>query len=322
MSSDTVSTPRIPPPEMLAGVTAVVTAWKERLRQGRVLPDLIYHYCDANALLNILRTNSLWATSTRYLNDRNELISTLLNLPDHLKTLPDTAAMAVFKHGHFAELAKTAIQITPHAIGMEQFATCFSADGDLLSQWRAYGDDGRGFALGFDPSLLTTLAGDAIRNGDIRGMSYGAEPQRDLVLSLLRDMGAQIEPFADDLDNMGWQFADARPMTIQQWLGLRAAECVMELAFEAKDRSFRDEQEWRIYAREGEVRFRATPRGIVPYRNLDMTEVSSSRMPLKTIVMGPKLDSRDTERVLMYLAEAHGYGHAGIEILQSQSPYR
>jgi hypothetical protein len=34
------------------------------------------------------------------------------------------------------------------------FVSCFSAAGDDLGQWRAFADNGRGFALGFDAELL------------------------------------------------------------------------------------------------------------------------------------------------------------------------
>ena len=34
------------------------------------------------------------------------------------------------------------------------YITCFSRNGDLLSQWRAYGDDGRGVSIGFNSKLL------------------------------------------------------------------------------------------------------------------------------------------------------------------------
>lgn len=38
------------------------------------------------------------------------------------------------------------------------YITCFSRNGDLLSQWRAYGDDGRGVSIGFNPKLLYKVA--------------------------------------------------------------------------------------------------------------------------------------------------------------------
>ena len=34
------------------------------------------------------------------------------------------------------------------------WAFCLSEEGDLLSQWRGYGDDGRGFSIGFDEIIL------------------------------------------------------------------------------------------------------------------------------------------------------------------------
>jgi hypothetical protein len=38
----------------------------------------------------------------------------------------------------------------PNIIQRKMFLTCFSENGDLLSQWRAYGNNGDGVAIGFD----------------------------------------------------------------------------------------------------------------------------------------------------------------------------
>lgn len=321
--ADTLAEGLQPVPDgLINAVREVTTRWRAALHEAREPPDLIYHYCDANALLSIFKTKSLWATGTRYLNDRTELVSSYLNLPRHLKDLPDTPASRVFKEGHAEGLIRTAADLTSRAIGMEQFVTCFSQDGDLLSQWRAYGDAGRGFALGFAPSELAVLQGDAIRNGDIRGMKYGPEDEQDLVRVLLGGLVDAITPFVRVLETSGWQPKEAAPLTARQWVGLRFAECIAELSFETKDASFRDEREWRIYARDGDYQYRATPRGIVPYRLLDMREAQSGSMPLKRIIIGPLLDELDTTRVLMYLASDHGYGHGGIDIVKSKSPFR
>lgn len=42
-------------------------------------------------------------------------------------------------------------------------AACFSESGDVLSQWRAYANDGKGFSIGFDASILTKLAVKPLR---------------------------------------------------------------------------------------------------------------------------------------------------------------
>ena len=40
---------------------------------------------------------------------------------------------------------------------LEFFIASFSRDRDDLGQWRAYADDGRGFAIGFSPRLFKVL---------------------------------------------------------------------------------------------------------------------------------------------------------------------
>ena len=311
-----------PPSALIEAVREVVKGWRRALCEARRPPDLIFHYCDANALLNILQTQKLWATATRYLNDKTELVMSFRNVPQHLANLPDSAALRIFTEGHAKGLFSTTADLMSNAIGMEQFVTCFSEDEDSLSQWRAYGSDGTGFALGFAPSELAMLQGDAVSDGVIRGMKYGAADESDLVVSLASELIAVVEPYVDALETTGWNTPRAEPLTTRQWLGLRFGECIADLAFESKDVTFRDEKEWRIYANAGDLQFRATPRGIVPYRSLDARAVGSNRMPLKRIVMGPKLDPLQTTRVLMYLTESQGYGHGGVDIRPSRCPYR
>jgi hypothetical protein len=319
----TVDRPKLqPPPDALLNAVVQHTKnWEAALRNRRTLPDLIYHYCDANALLGIFLSKSVWATGTRNLNDKTELVSLMRNLPEHLKRFPETPAMQVLR-----ERGETLVKMNAHilssAIGMEQFVACFSADGDVLSQWRGYGDDGRGFAIGFAPSELAVLQGVAIVNGDIREMMYGPEGERALVDPLIKGLIERVEPFVDILDTTGWEPEGAASLTAREWLGLRFNECLAELTFESKHASFREEREWRIYAQKGQVQFRVTPRGIVPYRQVDMRAVTSKLMPIKRIIMGPRLDYLDTTRALMYLADEHGYGHSGIDLDHSKCPYR
>jgi len=48
------------------------------------------------------------------------------------------------------EIASTGGSVLP-------LVSCFSLDGDVLSQWRAYSDDGKGFAVGFSASDLVQM---------------------------------------------------------------------------------------------------------------------------------------------------------------------
>ena len=46
----------------------------------------------------------------------------------------------------------------------KDYVCCFSEEKDLLSQWRGYGSDGNGIAIGFNAQLLRKL--------DINGSRY------------------------------------------------------------------------------------------------------------------------------------------------------
>ena len=144
--------PKLPPDSFIRGVLACVDEW-DKYRAGRHLPTgLIYHYCDATALLNILKTRRVWATSTKYLNDTTELLAFSADMRMHADRHRKTAAgEALSDIVDFYWIASDMRQT--QTIGMDRFACCFSTDGDLLSQWRAYGNDGRGYAIGFEPRI-------------------------------------------------------------------------------------------------------------------------------------------------------------------------
>jgi hypothetical protein len=96
-----------------------------------------------------------------------------------------------------------------------------------------------------------------------------------------------------------------------------------ELAPSCKHDSFKEEEEWRIYAHGGDMQSRASLGKIVPYQTVDVTSVEDERlMAIEEIITGPKNNRLDSERSLMYLASAYGYGHSGIAIYASEAPYR
>jgi hypothetical protein len=119
-----------------------VENWKEGLYRFRKPPEIVYHYCDANALINIFKTRKLWASGHRYLNDRYELTSMFRDLPPLAAAISHPATKL---RGELADVEyREGTPLLANAIGMEFYCTCFSANRDLLSQWRAYADDGLG----------------------------------------------------------------------------------------------------------------------------------------------------------------------------------
>lgn len=119
-------------------------------------PETIYHYTDDAGLKGILESGKMRVTDIFNLNDPSEL-----RYGFH-------PAVEIWKRR--ASIAPGVEQIaglledffTQGFRGAAHYFTCsFSSDGDELGQWRAYADNGRGYALGFDRrGLESAFAGD------------------------------------------------------------------------------------------------------------------------------------------------------------------
>lgn len=111
--------------------------------------EILYHYCDAKAFLAICTNKKMRFSDLFSMNDFMEMhwgYSVWEQVADEI----------------FDEIGQEfldAIQEIIHSTGFHGLlvASCFSLDGDVLSQWRAYTDDGQGYAIGFDANILAEL---------------------------------------------------------------------------------------------------------------------------------------------------------------------
>ncbi|MBO5333005.1 MAG: DUF2971 domain-containing protein [Clostridia bacterium] len=104
--------------------------------------SIIYHYCSVAVFQKIIETNTIWLTHARQTNDVDEgiryikplqsVVNSMSNLSDEEKSIVNSILK---EHKERVEFP---------------YIGCFSTKSDLLSQWRAYGDDGKGVAIGFE----------------------------------------------------------------------------------------------------------------------------------------------------------------------------
>jgi hypothetical protein len=114
-------------------------------------PPIIYHYTNDVGLKGILETGQLWLTDIFSLNDPSELTHGFSVAINALKSkiASDFAVGQKFAKNFAAFAEQGAIPKTAHF-----FMCSFSSCEDDLGQWRAYGDNGRGYAVGFDAEAL------------------------------------------------------------------------------------------------------------------------------------------------------------------------
>jgi Protein of unknown function (DUF2971) len=121
------------------------------------VPEVVYHYTDAHALLCVLRDSAIRATDFRHLNDTQEIkyawkkfISTLKRRKARSTEFSDAynAQLQAIRNAGAEDLDLLADSV---------FVACFSESPDDLNQWRNYADDGRGMALGFNREKIQTI---------------------------------------------------------------------------------------------------------------------------------------------------------------------
>jgi hypothetical protein len=104
--------------------------------------DEIFHYCNAMGLHGIVTNKCLWASDIFSLNDASEvnyaiqMVTRVVSNYSQLRPLAER-----FADGTFTRIYKD----------LHTLVCCFSAEKDSLSQWRAYGAGGYGFANWFSP---------------------------------------------------------------------------------------------------------------------------------------------------------------------------
>lgn len=110
--------------------------------------DTFFHYTNLFGLKAIIENQSLFASNSAFLNDKEEFYFGIKLFCETVCILESEKEFVAY-----SSLFEN-IKSNLNRKKSNRYVTCFSLDGDLLSQWRAYADDGKGIAIGFDPKQL------------------------------------------------------------------------------------------------------------------------------------------------------------------------
>lgn len=244
--------------------------------RSRDLPPVLYHYTTAAGALAILQSAELWATDVRFMNDSDEMTHAIRVMLSDACDLPCRAESA-------AALKQILTALSDSRDGF--FAACLSANGDLLSQWRGYADDGLGYAIGLRTEALLRNVRGTQRNGLLR-VSYGSEQLRTTCNQILIQL-------TDALDVLFTGDPRERERGLQ-FLTVGASLQLAPMCVATKNSAFAEEKEYRavLWGRDRLVdasrRFKASRFGLTPYLHIPLT----LHEDLVEIVHGPKLHNQ------------------------------
>jgi hypothetical protein len=302
----------------------------EKLNKQFPSIENLYHYTSLNGLISIIENQTIYCTNLDFLNDKKEFkhgVSLILSVIEKLK-----------QENYEPNILNKVEQNLDRISKSERFVTCFSKNGDLLSQWRAYTNQGKGVAIGFDfrnfkYSINQTVFG--------RHIEYDENYQQQVIEELIRII---IEFFKSRKEIIDWEdfgFEWLVNTVIIEFLQVKISSY--------KSHSFQEEQEYRfeyeidgtmIKKRDEEIFFRASDTLIIPYIKLkakykkfiedkekgkydDYGEYPSfaiDKLPIKEIVIGPSLDFDSVKRGIEELL--YKFEYKEVKIIKSEIPYR
>lgn len=114
--------------------------------------ELFYHYTNANGLLGVFESRSIWSTHFRYLNDITEFDYGLEIIFEVLDVYLKEQNFDDAKVGKINYVFRDQLSLDINKADV--YVACFCTNGDLLSQWRGYAGS-EGYSIGFTDKTFT-----------------------------------------------------------------------------------------------------------------------------------------------------------------------
>jgi hypothetical protein len=216
-------------------------------------PAYLYHYTTAEGLKGIIEKRELWATDIFYLNDWTEFYC---GRDEFRRELDERST---WKDDSEKEVAKAVAELLqdPDSLGSNHVFVCsFSEDGNDLSQWRAYCQDG-GYSIGFRRDQLERLL-EVEDNWNLYECDY-----------FLGESTRHV----DRLLWLAGKIANSKnPDTSVQ----RIQSALCKFAAQYKDIGFKDEREWRLISvsTESNLIFRTRGAFLIPYVRFSLKDAT------------------------------------------------
>jgi hypothetical protein len=283
--------------------------------------NLFFHYCSLDTLIKIIETDKIRLCNPYKMNDSKELSWFFELLPrvmeDYISKLEDEEVKESYKF--FYEKTISQIYEQDFFDKVIPYVACFSEQGDILSQWRAYSDDGKGVSIGFNLGKLVQKDNSELI---FKSVCYDLSMKKNMLLQILDENGLN-DPSTIKFHRMKHVYTAATILIYE----------ILTEAVSNKNLAFFEEREGRLiffpengyeapankqYTILGPF-FRSNGDEIISYYELDFSKVKDGI--IDSIYIGPKC--KTTEFDIQLLLDTKGYkNNRGIAIKKSKASYR
>lgn len=285
------------------------------------IPDRLFHYTNPQGFVSIINSQRLWASNADFLNDSSEpgyALDLLKEALDGIESnLSPISATRRALNGFWDWAMKERLEQGPHL-----YVFCLSEVPDLLSQWRAYGAHGAGYAIGFSSSRLTAL----IRSSEGQYLSkvvYDRDQQKSEAADVFNQIVAVIENYEACHGVIDGTTCGADAELVERAVRTIFLSEIIRLRAKFKISAFHEEAEWRMLqfvhpaVDRPAIGFRAALNGITPYLELDL---GTNSLPIEQVTIGPALKPELSLQSAMLILAKKGCSTA--EVRNSVVPFR
>ena len=128
--------------------------------RNKTASGTVYHYCSLDTFVKIIENKKLRMTDIVKSNDKNEIsycYNALSELMYYISLrikkwgISNDAILCFFKNFPYNTFSNEVLERSQ----LSWYVICFSLEGDLLSQWRGYANNGTGISIGFNPQVFS-----------------------------------------------------------------------------------------------------------------------------------------------------------------------
>lgn len=305
-------------------------------------PKFLYHYSGNVKCFSILSNKSIRLSDIRKSNDSAEM---QIFYPAIIDAIKDEYEKNPFDFAYENYENKEAITAILNSVKkviddsfskgkLTSYVLCLSEDGDLLSQWRGYADNGKGCSLGFDIDALRDFCN---RSNGVFALEKIRYLTQEEIENLIVEKATSLKKRLHDYVSCN-EYSSQQPLKeVSKFLFDIIDEIGKTIIY--KSAGFAEEKEWRLYINdwvsktfvgynpggshsvvahylEGKISYHVTENDIIPFILLQFGENPSDY--IKRIILGPsnKISNKD---IALFLQQNQ---YTSTEVSTSKITYR
>lgn len=243
--------------------------------------EVLYHYTSLGALMKIVEAGCLHATDIGFFSDAAEMRHAADILRIYISQRIEAQSPKSKLLSQFREWVSERI-----AGGHMQFVVSFTANGNLLSQWRSYCPHGRGVSIGIRPEIICRAA--TAQSFRVGKCIYDNGAQRQIVETIISEVEKLAESRGENTDPSKRHPSQSFHDVFEEVEGYLL--CIAALLKHGK---FDEEREWRVVSPiitnyvKNPIKYREGRSMLIPLIEFSLRGDGSAQLPLEHVYLGP-----------------------------------